>query len=110
MATVTWSGTSGSKYETELCEIGRPFTTNPGVYIFCKPGREAGKWKCLYVGECENFNDRLNTNLEGHHRWDCIKKHGATHVCVTQVNGGKLSRTAVETDLRQRLDPPCNRQ
>lgn len=110
MDTVTWPGIGGKSYTMQLCQFGRAFATNPGVYIFCKPAATQGRWSQIYVGECEDFNDRLNINLAQHHRWDCIKKGGATNVCVIQVNGGKLSRTAVETDLRQQLDPPCNRQ
>lgn len=109
MDTVTWPTVSGNKHTMELCTIGASFKTNPGVYIFCKPAAN-NRWAQIYVGECEDFNDRLNLNLEQHHRWECIKRNGATHLCVMQVSGGKLSRTAVETDLRQQLDPPCNRQ
>jgi hypothetical protein len=110
METVTWPGISGKVYTTELCRFGIPFNRNPGVYIFCKPGTISGKWAQIYVGECEDFNNRLNENLLNHHRWDCIKREGATNVCVIRVDGGKAARTAIETDLRQQLDPPCNRQ
>ena len=107
--TVTWPTTSGS-LTLELCKFGVGFHPNPGVYIFCRPAATAGKWDPIYVGECENFNERLNTNLPNHHRWSCIQRERATNVCVLRVDGGKLKRTAVETDLRQKLDPPCNRQ
>lgn len=109
MTNVYWTGVSGKQYTAELCRFGIGFYANPGVYIFCKPAA-SDRWSQIYVGECEDFNDRLNTNLANHHRWECIKRNGATNVCVIRVNGGKLARTAVETDLRQSLDPPCNRQ
>lgn len=108
--TVTWPSVSGKSYDTVLCELGLSFTSNPGIYIFCKASSEAGKWAAIYVGECEDFNDRLNVNLSSHHRLACINREGATHVCVARVTGGKTNRTAVETDLRRQLDPPCNRQ
>lgn len=108
--TISWPTISGKSYTMNLLDFGKPFVNEPGVYIFCKPGAQAGKWDAVYVGECEDFDDRLNKNLLSHHRWECIKKQGATNVCALTVHGGKLSRTAVETDLRQRLDPPCNRQ
>jgi hypothetical protein len=106
--TVTWPGTSRT-YDTILCEFGKPFYANSGVYIFCKPAAN-NRWTAIYVGETEDFNDRLNTNLKNHHRWDCIKREGATNVCIIPVQGGKTTRVAVETDLRNNLDPPCNRQ
>lgn len=107
---VTWHGASGKTYSMELHEIGTAFSAVPGVYIFCTPGTMAGRWAQKYVGECESFKERLSDNLENHHRWDCIKRERATHICVMQVNGGKQARLIVETDLRKRLDPPCNRQ
>lgn len=94
----------------QLCRFGAPFKTNPGVYVFCKPANTQGRWSAVYVGETDDFNDRLNINLASHHRWDCIQREKATNVCVMQVNGGKTQRVAAETDLRKSLDPPCNRQ
>lgn len=109
-STVTWPGQSGKSYSTELCVFGRAFHNYPGVYIVCKPASTNGRWDALYVGETDDFNRRLNTEWANHHRLDCIKRNGATNVCVIVVNGGKEARTAIETDLRNRLDPPCNRQ
>jgi hypothetical protein len=109
--TVTWTGVSGEKYDTNLCQFGIPFTKGAGVYIFCKESAsKPGWWDQIYVGECEDFNDRLNLNLAQHHRLACIRREGATHVCAIDVAGGKQARVNVETDLRKSLDPPCNRQ
>ncbi len=110
METVTWPGASGKQYTTQLCRFGREFYNNAGVYIFCKPALVTGRWSQIYVGECEDFNERLNTNLTNHHRWDCIKREGATNVCVMPVLGARAARLAVETDLRIALNAPCNRQ
>jgi len=109
--TINWTGAGGPSYTTELCQFGKTFRTNPGVYIFCKPSATLkDRWDQIYVGETDDFNDRLNTNLASHHRWDCIKRNGATNVCVLLVTGGKQARTTIETDLRNGLDPVCNRQ
>lgn len=105
---INWPGISGQIYQAELCVAGIPFAQNPGVYIFCKPAGNV--WAPVYVGECENFNDRLNINLANHHRIDSIKSNGATNVCVIRVDGGKQARVNVETDLRKQLNPPCNLQ
>jgi len=105
---VNWTGDSGRVYGMELCELGRAFATNPGVYIFCKP-KAHGKWAQIYVGETEDFNDRLNVNLANHDRCDCIiLRERATNICCLTVYGGKAVRTAIETDLRLALHPPCN--
>ncbi len=109
MDTATWTGISGKKYGMQVCIFGREFYKNPGVYVFCKLGID-GRWSAIYIGETEDFNDRLNTNLAQHHRWACIQREGATRVCTLGVTGGKLARTDIETDLRQSNDPPCNRQ
>jgi hypothetical protein len=107
--TITWSGTSGKKYDTELCQFDKPFYANPGVYIFCKPAAN-NTWAQIYIGETDDFNDHLNTNLKNHRQWSCIIRNGATNVCVIVVTGGKAARLTVETDLQTALDPPCNRQ
>ena len=107
---VNWPGASGKKYSTEVYKLGTRFKPNPGIYIFCREGSPAGKWAQIYVGECESFKSRLYDDLEQHHRWDCIKRNGGTHVCVMRVDGGKTARLRVETDLREELDPSCNRQ
>ena len=105
---VNWTGDSGRVYGMELCELGRAFATNPGVYIFCKPEAH-GKWAQIYVGETEDFNDRLNVNLANH---DLLGLHhpartGNKHL-LPVFHGGKAVRTAIETDLRVALHPPCN--
>ena len=108
---IRWMGVSGRVYSMELCEFGRPFTTSSGVYLFCKPTIKGGdRWDSIYVGETENFDDRLNINLESHHRWAAIKVQGATNVCCLLVPGARSIRLAYETDLRAALNPPCNRQ
>lgn len=108
---VYWTGASGCNRVMNLCSYGLPFYPTGGVYIFCKPTPGlSGRWLPIYVGETENFNDRLNANLLKHHRWNCIQRHGATKVCVVDIAGGKAIRVAVETDLRKSLDPICNRQ
>jgi hypothetical protein len=107
---INWTGKSGQNYGMELCQFGKPFVNKGGVYIFCRPAATANRWDPIYVGEAENFNERLNINLVSHHRLDCIKRNGATNVCALQVPGGKAARINVETDLRTALDPSCNRQ
>ena len=103
-------GFSGAVYSLQLCYFGRPFNLGAGgVYAFCK--RSGNVWLVIYVGETENFDDRLNINLRQHHQWDCIQREGATHVCAVRLNGAtKALRCLIQADLRRNYDPPCNRQ
>ncbi len=108
---VTWKGISGTSYSTDLCQYGRTFYKNPGVYIFCRPTVGLpNNWDAIYVGETEDFDNRLNVNLANHHQWPNIKVKGATNVCCLHVPSGRSRRLAIETDLRVALNPPCNRQ
>lgn len=106
---VEWPGESGARYRSQLYGVGTVFPIVAGVYIFCHR-LPNGKWYALYVGECEDFRDRLYDRRWSHHHYPEALNLGATHICVAHVAGGKASRVAVETDLRRRLDPPLNRQ
>lgn len=101
---VTWPSFGDKNFTTELREIGERFESESGVYIFCREDASHA-WHAVFVGECENFN----ASLARHPRLASFRKHGATNICVIPVDGGKLRRSAVETDLCRRLDPPCNR-
>ncbi|MGA9721416.1 MAG: hypothetical protein WBQ86_03080 [Candidatus Binatus sp.] len=106
---VAWPGKSGEKYQTVLWKLGDELPNDAGVYIFCKQAIDRS-WVQIYVGETDDFDSRLNINLTSHHRWDCIVRERATHVCSLTIVGGKKVRLVTETDLRLGLDPPCNRQ
>ena len=108
-ATVTWMAQSGKTYSTRLHPIGAKFTPTDGIYIFCRQTPQ-DRLAAIYVGETDNLQRRLSEQLASHHRWDCIKAEGATHICELQVSGGAAVRLAIEEDLRKGLDAPCNRQ
>lgn len=102
-----WIGKSGISYEFEVYPIGQEFLPFSGVYIFC---RHAGDWRfeALYVGETNDFHDRLNTGLVHHDGFKRARANGATHVAVRRVAVSDC--LTVETDLRHGLNPICNRQ
>ena len=106
---INWPGLGGRFYQFETVPIGTAFNEVPGVYIFCKPASN-GNWDAVYVGETDNFNERLNTALKSHQSWPSCARVGATHLSVLIIDGGKLARCALETELRHSLNPPCNRQ
>jgi hypothetical protein len=105
---VIWTGAGGTRYEFEHHSIGTVFNPVRGVYIFCKSSGD-GHWHPVYVGETDNFSRRLTDELASHHRWECICAAGATHICALMV-ADNAKRVAIETDLRHRLNPSCNRQ
>lgn len=108
-STLVWQGARGTKYEFEHYAIGTAFNALPGVYIFC--GMHAdGRWYAKYVGQTDNFARRLDDELALHHRLDCARRAGATHICAMVVHGGDAARLEIETHLRQLQNPPCNRQ
>lgn len=102
-----WTGRSGVVYEFDVYPIGQEFRPVSGVYIFCVPIGE-GRFKALYVGETQSFNERLNTGRMNHDGFKRARAFNASHVAVRLV--GAANRTVVETDLRHGLNPVCNRQ
>lgn len=106
---LVWTGASGTRYEFENHRIGTVFNQVPGVYIFCALTADR-RWYAKYIGETDNFLRRLTNDLALHHQWNSICRAGATHICAMVVHGGHAARLAIETDLRQSQNPPCNQQ
>lgn len=112
LVNVVWRGASGADYTSTLYGFrsGAVLPAKSGVYIVCTPSRQQPNvWSAIYVGEAENLNDRLNTNLKNHPRYSCFVRAGATQVCLLD-GGWRDYRLALEQDLRSGLDPPCNRR
>jgi hypothetical protein len=106
---VTWVGASLTRYATEMYAIGTQFKPIPGVYVFCKYVA-ADRVTAIYVGETDNLQRRLNTDLSCHHCWPQARQLGATHVCVLPAPQALVLRERIETDLRHALRPPLNKQ
>jgi transposase-like protein len=62
------------------------------------------------VGKKLSGHGTVNNELRSHHRWDSIVAAGVTHICTLRVVMYESERLRIETDLRQHLNPPCNRQ
>lgn len=102
-----WRGASGDLYRFELYPMGTEFHPNVGgVFLFVAP--VPGNYGAVYVGETEEFNDRLFTRLTRHPRFESARRHGATMLGVHLVTAGVAERARIEADLRQKLNPPCN--
>jgi hypothetical protein len=101
--TVTWQGASGTRYTYYAYPIGTTFLPGPGNYCFAKVGAD-GRWAALYFGQTGDLSDRF----ESHHKADCARRRGATHIHAHVNDGGEASRLREEADLIAAYKPPCN--
>ena len=106
-----FSGESGNSYSFALLPLSGGLPPIPGVYVACRPVRNAlspARWFPLYVGEAGDIAARVR---EADH--DGMREaidRGATHLGVAVVDGPRSDRLALETDLRRGLKPVCNLQ
>src|SRR5258708_1610347 len=101
-----WPGASGADYTFEMNPVGSAYDRQPGVYVFVRR-TVAGLWQVLYVGETDDFDDRLNTGLERLDAWPRIRDWFATHIGTLPVPEA-TERLRIEADLRDGIQPPCN--
>ena len=91
--TCTWTGASGTTYTYYVYKLPFTFSENQdGNYIYCKP--VDNKWRPIYIGQGD-LGDRVSDN---HHKADCIKENGTTHV-HGHLNAKEADRKAEESDL-----------
>jgi hypothetical protein len=105
---VVWIGAGGTRYEFQKHRIGTAYHAYAGVYIFCRDMPLV--IQAIYIGETDNFSRRLTNELALHHQWQSVVAAGATHICTMRVLGDNAARVRIETDLRHRYNPSCNRQ
>jgi hypothetical protein len=105
---IHWKGLS-QLYVFQLDPLRASYRPIPGVYIFCRD-LGGGSFSALYVGETSSFQRRLTDELQGHHSLEAVLRLGATHISTLHVPGDLSQRLRIETDLRNSLKPPCNRQ
>lgn len=99
---VDWPGASGAKYKYYIYKIGASLKAEGGNYIFAKLDAQ-NRWTPIYIGQTSNLSERF----DNHHKADCIKRNGATHIHA-HLNSLKQDRLDEETDLLQNFSPPCN--
>ena len=96
--TVTATGRSGKTYSFTEYPIGTEFQSFGAVYMFLK-GRDP-----VYVGQTGDMSERF----DDHHKADCIRRRGATVICVLAVSS-EAERLAIERDLLMASYTwPCN--
>ncbi len=91
--TCKWIGGSGTPYKFYIWELPATFNENQnGNYIYSKQNSE-GKWVPVYIGQGD-----LKNRSENHHKANCIRLKGATHIHV-HLNSGEADRILEERDL-----------
>jgi hypothetical protein len=100
--TIEWPGESGKTYRYFIAPMGTPLKAEGGNYIFSKETKP-GTWTPIYIGQTGD----LNIRFDNHHKADCIRNAGATHI-HQHLSGDEKSRLAEETDLVRKWKPPCN--
>ena len=100
--TMEWLGKSGTKCQYWVYEIGHSLKAEGGNYIFTKRDSN-GVHTPIYVGQTGDLSERFDS----HHKADCIRREGATHIC-THLTSSENDRVTEESDLIANWSPPCN--
>lgn len=98
METANWLGLT-----FEVCLPNANWRAVGGLYIFAR--RLATRWHPLYIGQTENFRNRL-TN---HQNLWAAKRLGMTHIHVCRLDNVG-DRVVQEAQLIRILNPPLNKK
>ena len=101
--TILWKGDSGKEYKYWLYDLDATHDAVPANYIFVKETK-TNYYAPIYIGETEDISERFDY----HHKIDCIKRNGATHIHAHKSSSDKETRCEEESDLIQRWTPICN--
>ena len=101
--TIKWVGQLGEEYTYWAYEIGTTFSKAPANYIFAKATKPE-TLLAIYIGETEDISERFDY----HHKIDCIRRNGATHICTHKSSDDKKVRYEEESDLIANYHPVCN--
>ena len=102
---IVWRGQSGKQYRYWIYPLDQKFTAQPANYMYAKEV-EPGSYSNIYIGETGDLSD---STLDGHHKEDCIRDAGVTHIHTHMGSGDEDLRQAEEADLVANYNPPCNR-
>jgi len=95
------TGASGKKYTFYVYPWGTEFKAVGGVYAVLKNNGSTNS--VIYIGQTGDLSERF----DNHHKKDCFRRHGATHIAAF-VEGNEQARLAAESDLIAAYNPPCN--
>jgi hypothetical protein len=100
---IDWPGQSGRSYRHWIYPLGSPLVAKAGNYVFAKE-TTPGNWRPIYFGETKNLSERFDY----HHKIECARGNGATHIHAHVNDGTEQQRRDEETDLVRRWKPVCN--
>lgn len=104
VSTITLTGKSSRQYTFRIYRRVQKFTAVGAVYAMARRN-EDGRYSIIYIGQTGDLSVRpLN-----HHRTACFDRNGADHLFI-HAQSDEKTRFAIETDLIQAYNPPCNRQ
>lgn len=107
LGTVTLIGASGKKYEFNVYPWDTNFKENYGaVYFITKRTQKQDDGYShtpIYAGQTED----LSTRFDNHHKQACFDRHNKNCVCIYGEQD-EDTRLAIEQDLIDDYDPPCN--
>ena len=101
--TILWDGKSGREYRYWIYDIGHSMKQVPGNYCFAEETLPH-TWKPIYFGETSD----LSECFDYHHKMDCIRQNGATHIHTHISSEDKEVRCLEETDLINKWKALCN--
>ncbi len=107
--TVSFTAGAETSYQFTAYSRDSEFNDVGAVYFITKRAvnstRDGHSHSSIYVGETGNLSDRL----ANHHQTACFDQLGANCVCVHAESDDK-KRLAIEVDLLENYNPPCNQQ
>ncbi len=105
--TITWSA---FHLLTEQ-EIRTYVPKSPGVYLIWVK-LQNGKWRCFYVGQALDLEERLLTHLSPSNPNTCIQTHVRDHICGFEFAkvARQSDRDGIEKFLYDHFRPECNQQ
>ncbi|MFC2035105.1 hypothetical protein ACFLUJ_03165 [Chloroflexota bacterium] len=101
--TIQWVGKSGIKYTYYILELSTAHNAVPANYIFAKETKP-NTWSPVYIGETGDISERFDS----HHKIDCIRLNGATHIHTHKSSDDRTIRQKEESDLITGYSPTCN--
>ena len=103
LGNMEWMGKSGTKYKYYIYNLDETHDAVPANYIFAKE-TSPDIYSAIYIGETGDISERFDY----HHKMDCIKRNGATHIHTHKSSSSEKVRKTEETDLLALRKTPCN--
>ena len=103
MATLTITGRSGKQYVFTIYDINTTFKVVAGLYLFTRLLEDKKTHKYIYLG----ITNDLSARFGNHHKDDCIKMNGSTHISICLVSD-QAARENAEKDILAAINTTCN--